>query len=167
MKVTVKNPNKRPVNISRLAPLMPSQTLGVNQEITVNVRDIDSVTKNAKEIGVTVTPIKAFEVTSVVEPKNIGDTSSNEDIDNAKQETDKKETDIVDEKKSENTIETHEDAPEKVETDKVDIVVKVDKKSKKETKKEETEVEQKSKKKATRKSTKVKATKKSILGNNK
>lgn len=77
MKVTVKNPNKKPINISKLAPLMPVMVLGVSQEITVNVRDIDSVMKRAEEIGVTVTPMEALEVTPVVDPDNdITDTAN-------------------------------------------------------------------------------------------
>lgn len=85
MKVTVKNPNKKPINISKLAPLMPTQVLSVNEEIEVNVRDIEGVMKRAEEIGVTVTPMEAFETTPVVDdpdglknPESITETSNNE-----------------------------------------------------------------------------------------
>lgn len=106
MKVTVKNPSNKPINISKLAPLMPVMVLGVNQEIVVNVRDIDSVMSNAKVIGVTVTPMNgAFEVTEIVEP-DIGETVSNDethpDSNEVAPETVKTEEDNkgVDEKKS-------------------------------------------------------------------
>ena len=40
MKVTISNLTDRPINISRLAPLMPTQVLGVKQEIKVNVTTV-------------------------------------------------------------------------------------------------------------------------------
>lgn len=161
MKVTVKNPSDKPINISKLAPLMPVQVLGVNQEILVNVRDIDSVTKNAKKIGVTVAPMEAFKVTKVVE-LNIVDTTTG-DI-KTEFTSDKQETEIID-NSIETPIETNEVTPEMTEPSNDNIVV-----DKKEESNLETEVEEeKSKKKASRKSTKAKktTTKKSIFGNNK
>lgn len=103
MKVTVKNEQGKPVNISRLAPLMPQQVLGVNQEITVNVKDIESVIKKAEEIGVTVTPLNSLEITQVPDNSNIIDTIGDGQDDNSntqKDDTNEVETDTenVDEK---------------------------------------------------------------------
>ena len=78
MKVTISNLTDRPINISRLAPLMPTQVLGVKQEIKVNVKDIESVIAKATEIGVTVTPMETIEVTHVVDDPNNDETSSGE-----------------------------------------------------------------------------------------
>lgn len=144
MKVTVKNPSKKPINISKLAPLMPVQVLGVNQEISVNVRDIEGVMKRAEEIGVTVTPMEAFDITPVVEePTTITETSDGLDGANDGVET---------------HTETNEVTPEMVKTDKV--IESID---------EAKIIDEKPKKKTVRKSVKAKkaTTKKSIFGNNK
>ena len=103
MKVTVKNEQGKPVNISGLAPLMPQQVLGVNQEIIVNVKDIESVIKKAEEIGVTVTPLNSLEITQVPDNSNIIDTIGDGQDDNSntqKDDTNEVETDTenVDEK---------------------------------------------------------------------
>lgn len=162
MKVTVKNPSNKPINISKLAPLMPVQVLGVNQEIVANVRDIDSVTKNAKKIGVTVTPVEeALKVTKVVEPKsNKVDTTSKDKVETEKTEP---ESEVV--TTDPTPTETNEVTPELVETEKVDEVVGEEVKT--EPKAEEKET--KPKKSVAKKSAKAKksATKKSIFGNNK
>lgn len=141
MKVTVSNMTNKPLNISKLAPLMPIQVLGVKQEIKVNVRDIDAVIEKAKEIGVTVTPIdEALKVTEITEPDlNIGDTTKPEDIEDIEDINP-----IV-----EDNTETNEDKPESVKSDKKDRDISV-------------------KSKRVRKSTKSKASVlKSIIGNNK
>lgn len=77
MKVTVSNKTDKPLNISRLAPLMPIQVLGVNQEIKVNVKDIENVMNKAVEIGVTVTPIDASLEQIVTDGNPIADTITN------------------------------------------------------------------------------------------
>ena len=138
MKVTVSNMTDKPLNISKLAPLMPMQVLGVKQEIKVNVRDIDAVIEKAKEIGVTVTPMdEALKVTEITEPDlNIGDTTKPEDIEDINP--------VV-----EDNTETNEDKPESVKSDEKDKDISV-------------------KSKRVRKSTKSKASVlKSIIGNNK
>lgn len=144
MKVTVKNPSKKPINISKLAPLMPVQVLGVNQEISVNVRDIEGVMKRAEEIGVTVTPMEAFDITPVVEePTTITETPDGLDGVSDGVET---------------HTETNEVTPEMVETD--GVIESID---------ETKIIDKKPKKKTVRKSVKAKktTTKKSIFGNNK
>lgn len=146
MKVAVKNFDKKPINIARLAPLMPVQVLGVNQTIIVNIKDIDSVMKKAVEIGVTVTPMEAFEVTSVVEPKVVETPSVN------LVETDKTETII--ESVVETPTETNEVTPEMVEPSEDNKVVEDTILDKLLVKEKET----KPKKKTTRKSTKAKKT---------
>lgn len=138
MKVTVSNMTDKPLNISKLAPLMPMQVLGVKQEIKVNVRDIDAVIEKAKEIGVTVTPMdEALKVTEITEPDlNIDDTAKPEDIEDINP--------VV-----EDNTETNEDKPESVKSDEKDKDISV-------------------KSKRVRKSTKSKASVlKSIIGNNK
>lgn len=77
MKVTVSNKTGRPVNISKLAPLMPTQVLSVNEEIEVNVNDIENVMKRAVEIGVTVTPMNTILEQVNVDNTNIVDTITN------------------------------------------------------------------------------------------
>lgn len=77
MKVTVSNKTDKPLNISKLAPLMPIQVLGVNQEIKVNVKDIENVMNKAVEIGVTVTPIDTSLEQVVVDGNPITDTITN------------------------------------------------------------------------------------------
>lgn len=77
MKVTVSNKTDKPLNISKLAPLMPIQVLGVNQEIKVNVKDIENVMNKAVEIGVTVTPIDASLEQIVTDGNPIADTITN------------------------------------------------------------------------------------------
>lgn len=141
MKVTVKNPNERPINISKLAPLMPVMVLGVNQEISVNVRDIEGVMKRAEEIGVTVTPVEAFEVTSVVDPDDMTETPNGLEDDNDNVET---------------HTETNENTPETVEIDKdIESIV-------------ETEKVVENPKKTVRKSVRgKKSTTKKLFGNNK
>lgn len=143
MKVTVKNPSKKPINISKLAPLMPVQVLGVNQEISVNVRDIEGVMKRAEEIGVTVTPMEAFEKTPVVEPDGITETPKGLDGSDDSVET---------------PTETNEVGDKSTEQD--ESIESVD----------ETEViDEKPNKKTVRKSVRAKKStaKKSIFGNNK
>lgn len=138
MKVTVSNMTDKPLNISKLAPLMPMQVLGVKQEIKVNVRDIDAVIEKAKEIGVTVTPMdEALKVTEITEPDlNIDDTAKPEDIEDINP--------VV-----EDNTETNKDKPESVKSDEKDKDISV-------------------KSKRVRKSTKSKASVlKSIIGNNK
>lgn len=139
MKVTISNLTDRPINISRLAPLMPTQVLGVKQEIKVNVKDIESVIAKATEIGVTVTPMETIEVTHVVDDPNNDETSSGEVNDEGNSITE-------DDSKSED---------EKVE--------ETDPKSEIESKPEV--IEEKSKKKSGRKSSKKSITKK-LFGNN-
>ena len=139
MKVTVSNMTEKPLNISRLAPLMPVQVLGVNQEIKVNVKDIDAVIEKAAEIGVTVTPMdEALKITELTEPdSHIDDTT---DPDGA---ADKEP--VVDD----DSTETNEDNPESVLTD-------------------EDNKDTTAKSKRSRKSSKSKASVlKSIIGNNK
>lgn len=138
MKVTVSNMTERPLNISRLAPLMPVQVLGVNQEIKVNVKDIDAVIEKAAEIGVTVTPMdEALKITETTEPdSHIDDTT---DHDGADKEH------VVDD----DSAETNEDNPESVLAD-------------------EDNKDTTAKSKRSRKSSKSKASVlKSIIGNNK
>ena len=138
MKVTVSNMTERPLNISRLAPLMPVQVLGVNQEIKVNVKDIDAVIEKAAEIGVTVTPMdEALKITETTEPdSHIDDTT---DPDGADKEH------VVDD----DSAETIEDNPESVLAD-------------------EDNKDTTAKSKRSRKSSKSKASVlKSIIGNNK
>lgn len=138
MKVTVSNMTERPLNISRLAPLMPVQVLGVNQEIKVNVKDIDAVIEKAAEIGVTVTPMdEALKITETTEPdSHIDDTT---DPDGADKEH------VVDD----DSAETNEDNPESVLAD-------------------EDNKDTTAKSKRSRKSSKSKASVlKSIIGNNK
>lgn len=152
MKVTVSNMTEKPLNISRLAPLLPVQVLGVKQEIKVNVKDIDAVIKKAAEIGVTVTPMdEAFKVTETTEPKsNIVDTTKPEDNSD---EIDKEPVGDVSEDTTDKVVDngtgTNEVAPETDKTDDVENVTPV-------------------KSKRGRKSTKTKASVlKSIIGNNK
>lgn len=145
MKVAVKNPNNKPVNISKLAPLMPVQTLRGNQEIEVNVRDINNVMEKAIKIGVTVTPVEAFEVTPVVEQEIKVDTPSLEEVEVSEPVLE----DII-----ETPIETNEVVPETVEPSIDNTVVDVI-----ETKpKRKTKVKEDKPKKA-RKSTKKSTTK--------
>lgn len=147
MKVAVKNPNDKPVNISRLAPLMPVMVLGVNQEIIANVRDIESVTKNAKKIGVTVTPVgEAFKVAE--QPEDIVETTKTFDESNLEKPEKGNSEEIVD-KPSETPIETNENTPEMENSSEDNTVV---------------EEETKPKSKRGRKSARAK---KIIIGNNK
>ncbi len=141
MKVTVSNMTDKPLNISRLAPLMPVQVLGVKQEIKVNVKDIDAVIKKAAEIGVTVTPMdEALKITETTEPDTHIDDTTNPD----KDEDESSKEPVV-----EDSTETNEVDLESDKSDKKDNDAPV-------------------KSKRTRKSSKSKASVlKSIIGNNK
>lgn len=141
MKVTVSNMTDKPLNISRLAPLMPVQVLGVKQEIKVNVKDIDAVIKKAAEIGVTVTPMdEALKIAETTEPDSHIDDTTNPDENEGKLDKEP----VVG-----NNAETNEVDLESDKSDKKDNDVPV-------------------KSKRTRKSSKTKASVlKSIIGNNK
>lgn len=169
MKVTVTNKTDKPVNISKLAPLMPTQTLGVNQSVRVIIRDIKGVIKRAASMGITVTLVDtdSLVITPAVKATKIADTISNVEKVETKKETEKIEEPVIEE------VPTPSNLDEKVEEPKVEETKKVTKTkkttSKKTTSKKETETEEKPKKKTTAKKSAGKKTTalKKLLGNNK
>lgn len=67
MRVTIKNPTKKPINISNVAPMIGIQTLCANGKVIANVRDIEKVSANAKKLGLIVIPFNNVETDVVVE----------------------------------------------------------------------------------------------------